>query len=206
MIQKAIKYIVAAINQHLEDPEVMNEPQVVPGNIAYIDAYQDNSFNQTNNKLIVSVVNIAQESSLRNIPYRKSVANEEGIPRIEEKAPEIWLNVYVLFGANLADYEIALKAISDIIGFFQRKHVFTPEELGDLAGDQLEQSIDLPRINRLIFDLYSMGFDELNQLWGMMGGKYIPSVVYKMRMAVIQEADAIDSRPIEAIGAPTNGI
>jgi hypothetical protein len=43
-------------------------------------------------------------------------------------------------------------------------------------------------LNKLIFDLYSTRFEELNQLWSMMGGKYIPSVIYKMRMAVIQDA------------------
>lgn len=204
MIDKIVEYIITAINQDFDDPEINNEPQVVPGNIAFIDAYQESSAMSTNDKLIASVVNIAQEGTLRNLPFRKTTTNEDGVPVVKEKSPEIWINVYLLFGANRTDYISALHYISRVIGFFQRKHVFTPAELQDLIGDAM--TVDLPNIEKLIFDLYSMSFEELNQLWSIMGGKYIPSVLYKVRLAMIQEAVESISRPIEAIGSTPNGI
>ena len=187
-----------------DDPLINNEPQVVPGNIALIDAFQEASASNTNDKLIASVVNIAQEGTLRNLPFRKSTTNEDGIPIVTERSPDIWLNVYLLFGANRTDYISALNYISRVIGFFQRKYVFTPAELQDLVGDSI--TVDLPNVEKLIFDLYSMSFEELNQLWSIMGGKYIPSVLYKVRLAIIQEAVDSTSSPIEAIGASPNGI
>jgi len=204
MIHNALSYIVAAINQDFDDPSIPDEPQVVLGNIAFIDAFQDESAESTKDKLIASVVNIAQEGSLRNIPFRRAAKSDEGQPITLERSPEIWLNVYILFGANQNRYADALEYISRIVGFFQRQHVFTPEELQDIIGDATD--VNLPNVEKLIFDLYSMGFEELSQLWGIMGGKYIPSVMYKMRMAMIQEAASSDSRPIEAIGASPNGI
>ena len=100
--------------------------------------------------------------------------------QIQERQPEIYLNIYVLFGANKNNYSTALNRISQVIGFFQRKFVFTATDIPVLATFNLD---------RIIFDLYSTSFEELNQLWSVMGGKYIPSVVYKMRLAVIQNAD-----------------
>ena len=202
MIKKAIQYIINAINIDFEDPEIINEPQVVLGNIAFIDAFQDVSAQSTNDKLIASVVNIAQEKTLRNIPYSRSAVSENGTPIATQRSPEIWLNIYILFGANRTSYADALGSIGKIIGFFQRKNVFTPAELQSILGDTEE--VDLPNVLKLIFDLHSMSFEELNQLWGIMGGKYIPSVLYKMRMAVIQEAETTSGRPIEAMGASPN--
>jgi hypothetical protein len=86
----------------------------------------------------------------------------------------------VLFGANKSNYGIALHRVSQVIAFFQRKFVFTPADTPVLGTLNLD---------RIIFDLYSTSFEELNQMWSVMGGKYIPSVAYKMRMAVIQDAD-----------------
>ena len=207
MIDKLVEYIIAAINkdENFDDP---GEPKVVPGNISFIDAFQDASATGTNDKLIASVVNIAQEGTLRNLPFRKSTTNEDGIPIVKERMPDIWLNIYLLFGANRTEYISALEDISRVIGFFQRKHVFTPAELDVLVEDTVtgDATVDLVNIDKMIFDLYSMSFEELSQLWGIMGGKYIPSVLYKVRLAIIQEAVDGTSSRIEAIGASPNGI
>lgn len=39
---------------------------------------------------------------------------------------------------------------------------------------------------KLILDLESLKISELNQLWSMLGNKYMPSVLFKMRMISIQ--------------------
>jgi hypothetical protein len=47
------------------------------------------------------------------------------------------------------------------------------------------------RIQKLITDLYTVNFEQLNQIWSILGGKYLPSVLYKVRQITIDE-DAID--------------
>jgi hypothetical protein len=175
MIDQVLSAVVSRLNTHIGTAD----PEVVLGNISLIDAFQGGAAQPLSDKVIASVVNIEQDETLRNIPFRRGTVGADGLPRGVERQPEVYLNVYVLFGANKNSYSVALQRVSQVIGFFQRQFVFTPAEIPALTGLGL---------SRLVFDLYSMGFEELNQLWGMMGGKYIPSVIYKMRLAVIQEA------------------
>lgn len=175
MIDQVINAILFQLNTYMDTVE----PEVVLGNISLIDAYQDSSSQSLSDKVVASIVNIEQEGTLRNIPFRSTAFLTNG-PQGIERQPEIYLNVYVLFGANKNNYSTALQRISQVISFFQRKYVFVPNDTPLLASFNLE---------KLVFELYSTRFEELNQLWGVMGGKYIPSVVYKMKLAVIQDAE-----------------
>lgn len=175
MIAQALGAIVNQINTYIG----LADPEVILGNISLIDAFQETSSQSLADRVIASVVNIEQEESLRNIPFRRSITQPNGLPVGVERQPEIYLNIYLLFGSNKSEYGIALQRIAQVIAFFQRQHVFTPADTPALGA---------LNINKLVFDLYSTGFDELNQLWSVMGGKYIPSVVYKMRLAMIQDA------------------
>src|SRR3546814_13166058 len=91
---------------------------------------------------------------------------------------------------DLSEYGVALLRITQVICFFQRSSVFTPVEVPELGP------LD---VKKLIFELYSTNFTELNQLWGILGGKYVPSVVYKMRLCVIQDAPETPSAMVEEI-------
>ena len=51
-----------------------------------------------------------------------------------------------------------------------------------------------PRIEKLIVELYSLSFEQQHHLWGILGAKYLPSVMYRVRMITIQEAQAIDEQ------------
>lgn len=175
MLETALNIAVNALNSHIG----LVDPEVILGNISLIDAYQDSSAQGLNDKVVASIINIEQEGTLRNIPFRKTITGQNGLSQGIERQPEIYLNVYVLFGANKNNYSTALQRISQVISFFQQKFVFMQADTPELVPFN---------IDRLIFDLYSTSFDELNQLWSVNGGKYIPSVVYKMRMAMIQDA------------------
>lgn len=176
MLRTALTAIVDLLNDHIG---VVPE-EVILGSISMVDAFQDSAAATLTDRVIASVVNIEQESTLRNIPFRRTVM-VNGTPSGVEQPPEIHLNVYVLFGANKspANYTTALDRISEIIGFFQTNHVFTPLNTPALVGTG---------VDRLIADLHSTTFAELNSLWSINGGKYIPSVMYKLRMVIIQDA------------------
>jgi hypothetical protein len=190
MIDQVLNAIIVKLNTYIGTLE----PDVILGNIAFADAFHDNPSQNVNDKIIASVINIEQEESLRNIPFRRTVPNTDGLPQGVEQQPEIHLNVYVLFGANKNNYSTALQRISQVIGFFQRQFVYTPDDTPLLTTLKLKQ---------LIFDLYSTDFQELNQVWSVLGGKYIPSVIYKMRMAVIQDAIPQGTGIIEEINLNT---
>ena len=49
-------------------------------------------------------------------------------------------------------------------------------------------------LEKLVFEMVNMNFEELNNLWGVLGGAYFPSVVYKVRMVKVQ-LDATEPAP-----------
>jgi hypothetical protein len=97
---------------------------------------------------------------------------------IEVANPEIKLNLYILAaanpGANAVSYDAALKRLSSVVTYFQGTSFF---DKTDYPG--------LDPIEYLIVELYSLSFEQQNQLWASLGGKYMPSVVYKVRLVVI---------------------
>jgi hypothetical protein len=49
-----------------------------------------------------------------------------------------------------------------------------------------------------------MNFEQMNHLWGILGGKYIPSVLYKLRLIPIQESPSEKVSVVEEIKANSN--
>jgi hypothetical protein len=88
--------------------------------------------------------------------------------------PPLYVDLFVLFYANFADsaYREGLGVISRAISFFQRNPVFTHANLPGLD----------PAIDKLAFELNNLDTIELNQVVGMLGANYLPSVYYKVRM------------------------
>ncbi len=95
-------------------------------------------------------------------------------------APELRLNLHVLFAANFQKYDQALKYLSHVLTYFQAHSSFTRDDSPDLD----------PQIGKLVVELQSMTFEQLNQVWAFVGGKQLPSVVYKVRMVVLQDQEA----------------
>ncbi len=93
-------------------------------------------------------------------------------------------NLY--FVAHSNDYETALRDLSDVISFFQANVVFDEQKYPSLnAGVSEANKKPWQLIERLSFRLSNLSFEQQNNLWGMLGGKYIPSAIYKMNMLTV---------------------
>ena len=99
--------------------------------------------------------------------------------------PEIKLNLYVLISSNFTTYATGLKFLSAALSFFQAKSVFTPSNTANMPAG----------IGKLIVELYTLGLEQQNHLWGYLGAKYLPSLCFKVRMLVVQEGLAQDQQP-----------
>lgn len=182
MIDQVLTAIVGFLNTHIGTMA----PDVVLGNLSLTESPQDEGTN-INDSVVVSVVNIQQESTLRNLPANRQIMDVNGLPRGVARHPPLLLNVFVLIGANKRQYDVGLQRVSQVLSFFQANPIFTEAEIPGLPAMGLE---------KIIFDLHSTSFEELNQLWSIMGGKYIPSVIYKMRMAYIDSIDEVMEVPL----------
>jgi len=143
------------------------------------------------NNIIISMVNIEEESSFKN--GQTFSKWPDGKARYENRP--IYLNLYVLFTANFTGgappnngYVQALKRLSLVIEFFQGKDVFTPAsssiplpaELSDLGNPDVASL-------KLNMEMYTLTFEQINHLWGSLGGRQIPFVMYKVRMVAITD-------------------
>ena len=129
------------------------------------------------NAISMSLMKIEEERI--NTNHRRITEKREGC--VAYYNPPIKLNLYILFAAQFNDYLESLKFISHTISFFQVKPVFTSNNTPTLD----------PSIGKLSFEIFDQSLQDLSYLWGMVGTSYIPSVLYKMRMLVIQEEQVV---------------
>ncbi len=175
MIYETLKFLADEVNKFLSLKLGANtDPRLVLGNIAKtVDADGGGTgVNSISNKGILSLVNVEEDRIARQT--ENFVKSESGVVY---KSPPLYLNLYVLFALNRTEYTDSLKWLSYIIQFFQYQKVFTP-----LSHPSLD-----PKIQRLVLDMHSLNFEQINHLWGTLGGKYLPSVLFKVRQITIDE-------------------
>jgi hypothetical protein len=176
MLYKALSFLTTELNEYLrrayqlqEDRAVLSAHVTPEGTVA----------TGIVNKVSVSLVNLAPESTVRNMQPER-VGNGE--LRLN---PAVKLNLWVLFAANFSDYEESLKFLSSTLAFFQGRPVFTPQN-----SPRLDRTFD-----RLVLELENMTYHELSNLWGVLGSKYTPSAVYKVKLVTIQDGAVQDRTP-----------
>ena len=50
-------------------------------------------------------------------------------------------------------------------------------------------------LNKLIMEVYSMPIEQQNYLWGALGAKYLPSVLYRLRLVVMNDERVHENQP-----------
>lgn len=153
------------------------------------------------NHVVVTLVNAEEESSLKNA--RPVIKNGmDGALAFRE--PAVHLNLYLLFCAphnqDPDAYETALGRISRAVKFFQSKRLFTIQNSphSSLGGSHLIDEEEKAAL-RLVVEMYTLTFEQINHLWGSLGGKQVPFVMYKARLVSIQDRIDKDVPVIEEI-------
>jgi hypothetical protein len=182
MVDKALGFLQQELNTYLKiktgDNNKVNLTAIV--NQAGTAVIHDTSIG-------MMLVNIEEEKMYRTQAPQTVLVNGQ----YSLSNPELKLNLYVLFAANHTDHREALVLISHVVRFFQGKNVFDNQ-----------QSPQLGNIEMLMADLHTLTFEQQNQLWASLGAKYMPSVVYKIRMLIIYEKVINTVQPV--IGAIDN--
>jgi hypothetical protein len=85
----------------------------------------------------------------------------------------------LLLSANFqqSNYEEGLGLLSAAISFFQYTAVLNHQNTPELDSS----------VEKLVFEIVNLNIQELSQIWGIHGGKYLPSVLYKVRTVTISE-------------------
>ena len=129
------------------------------------------------NSIIATLVSIEEEAVLKNNYPQRQV----GSSFVSEKSA-VFVNIYVLFSANYENYRTGLEVMGHVVNFFQARRTFSfTSENENLKA---------------VFNLYNIGFENLNNLWTVLGGRYMPSVIYKARVLKYQDAPPVSGPAI----------
>lgn len=170
MIDTVINHLAATLNQSLRRAFSVAEDLVVASCLHEQDG---NVAVQAANKVAVFLVNIERDTLPQTMP--RSAASP-GV-RVGLTHSPVCLNLMVMFAAHFggSHYGEALKLIAGTIAFFQSRPVLDHHNTPELD----------PRIDRLALDIENLSMGDLGNVWGLLGGRYVPSVLYKVRMVSI---------------------
>jgi len=162
---------------------------VVVDNIGLFETTHGDSL--TNN-IVITLVNIEEESTLKNQPALKRPLIDNAVYR----NPPVFLNLYVLFASNYSgnDYGLALRRLSYIIRFLQGKNSFASSS--SVTGGSLDLTEDDVVDLKFTMELYTLTFEQINHLWGSLGGRQMPSVMYKLRLVAISDRAIVREVPL----------
>lgn len=165
-------------------------------NIALWESGNDEE-SRLNEKLVVTLLRLEEEATLKNSPHVKVNENKS-----EYRNPPLHLNLYLLIVANFKNYDTSLISISKVIEFFQGKKVFTSS---NTVYNRDNVAFEILDDFRFILEIYSPSFEELNNIWGTLGGRQMPSVIYKVQLIQIERDKKLaESKIITHIGGTLN--
>lgn len=183
MIYAAVSHVANQLNQFLRRTFELGEDVVVVSNLLEQDGALAPNIS---NKLVVFLVNVEQDTT--------SLGRPSGVASLASstsKYPPVSLNLYVMIAANFGsgNYPEALKFLSNAVSFFQRQPFFDHHSTPDLDK----------RISKLALSIENLNIQDLGSLWGILSGKYLPSVLYKVRMVSFDSGDVLSQlSPITA--------
>jgi hypothetical protein len=154
------------------------------GNISEI--INDINNNAVNADVIISLINI-EENRISKSP--ENFIRKDGGILIKNPAVHLYLTLLFTSVRRAGAYGLSLQDLQNVIGFFQKKFVFDHSNTPALNVN----------IEKLILDMVSLNLQQLHEIWSVLGGKYFPSVVYRMRMVTIDSVSELSGPLVKEI-------
>ena len=179
MIDTTLTFLLDQLNQHLSSRFPAPAQHAVIGRIGVSGtAAQD-----LTNKMVLTLINVEREGIAANTSKQFSV-RDDTTTRVSQP---LNINLVFLVAANFDDdYKDGLKILSAVIDFFQAHPLFLSQTTPDMP-DTLE---------RISVEWSDMDLQATHNLWTVLGGSYLPSVAYKARMIVVEDAWTRGETPI----------
>lgn len=181
MIVEAMTLLLTGLNQHIhaQDGNPIGTADVaIPGSPA--QTADPDAGPALENQVLLTVLNIEEEAALKN----GQTAFREGVS-VAVRHRAVHLNLFLVFSANFANYATALSRLGQVVTYFQSHKRFEPSSFpGLLAGLPADAELTLT------VELVTLNLEELNHIWGALGGRALPFAAYRARLVVIREDSA----------------
>jgi hypothetical protein len=160
MIHQIVSAFVSQLNEFIRNELGLADDIVIASNLMDI---KGGALMQIDNKVCVFVQNIEEEKLLKNTSFHSN----------NGMASQMFINIYVVFAANFPEpnYQEALRYVSLVIEFFQGKPLFDRSNTPELPTS----------VDKVAVEFFNQSIQDLNNLWSLIGAKYVPSVVYKVK-------------------------
>jgi len=181
MISKALQFTSDVLDQFLKNRFALDESKVVLNNL--IEG--NGSIPEINqNKVVMSLINIEKETLKPFYVRNKKLPNGN----FADISPSEKYNLDILISANFDNYSEALKFLDATILFFQV----------NISLDSGSYSNIPAGLNRLEYEIEKINYHQMQGLWTSMGAKYMPSVIYRIRLVTFQGDEAEGITPFVA--------
>lgn len=146
--------------------------------VQFLDGEKTDPIEFRLNALTLLLVHVEHEPHLRSAdPYLRAAA--DGRPqRIQ---PDIRLNLQLLFVARFKSYALGLNQLGRVLRWFQAQPVLDRGNTPALPAG----------VERLVLELVTLPLHEQNDIWSALRIHYHPSLLFKLRMVVFSDADAV---------------
>lgn len=170
MMYEALSCVVKELNEYLTTRFKIQDQKAILNAILN----QDGSIPEhCLNKIVLSLINVEHDTTIPYSPIYDTTKSEA----VQMNLPYNFnLDVLVTALFENSNYDEGLKFLSDTLYFFQSHPVFNHDNTRDMDDN----------IQQLTFELIKLSYHEEHSLWGAMGAKYMPSVLFKMRLLSFQ--------------------
>jgi hypothetical protein len=175
MLNKTLQFVNDILDQFIKNRFGLDESKVLLNNLIE----SNGSVPQINqNKVILSMINVEKETNRPFYDWNKKSGNEN----YSDVSPYERFNIDILISSNFDDYAETLRYLNEVLVFFQVHPRIKADDFSSMPAG----------VDKLDFEIEKINYVQMQGLWTSMGAKYVPSVIYKMRLVTMQgnEADA----------------
>lgn len=179
MISKALQFTCDVLDQYLRNRFGVDESKVLMNNLIE----SSGSIPQINqNKIVLSLINVEQETLKKFYGRSKMLSGGN----YADMNPSERFNLDLLISSNFDDYAETLRFLDAVILFFQVHSYLDSGSVSNMPSG----------LTRLEFDIEKINYVQMQGLWTSMGAKYLPSVIYKVRLVTFQGNQADQIMPV----------
>lgn len=180
MIQYALKAIEDDVNAFFKQRRGNSMDTMV---LSSLSGAQEGNSPSSENKIYLFLTRISEEFNVPTNGYRRTSSGE--MQQVNEPAH---LCLHIMLAAVFKDYPTGLQVLSEVIGYLNGKLLFTRDNTPSMHKD----------LERFVLKMVTLDYSQQSLLWGTLGAKYSPSVIYSLRLLSVGEPK------IKAVHAPVN--
>ncbi len=194
MLRTALEFVQDEINAFVKIKDPVNfgnkEIAIISRIVDQEGKFDFQTTGNDNHKIIISLANLEEcrAAECQNFIHKAADGT------IQKVNPAVNLVFFILFTAYSDDYKSSLRNLTYVVSYFQNNLVFTEKSHPHLNA-AADENKPWQKVKRLTFSHYNMTFEQQNNMWAAVGAKYLPSVMYKMRILRFQELETQEDTP-----------